>query len=389
MHPPDSEHDRFARVLFYAVVLAVGYLTFRIVSPFLASLAWAAVFAMLLSPLARRFERRMSVPAAATITTLVTAGLIVVPAAIVLTVLVREVTHMIRDFQQSGMAIPTPARLQELWLDLRARVPFPLPEDLSAALSERIQWLAGYVAGTAGSALQNLVGSVFQLFVMLFGVFYFLRDRARVVAVIRHLLPFGNDRRVRIMDDTHSLVVATVGSTFVVALVQGTLTGIALSFLGFRAPVFWGVMTSVFSVIPAVGSGIVWLPAAIWLIASGAVVKGLVLIGFGALVIGMADNVLRPLLLSGRTSMHGLIVFISLMGGVAAFGFIGLVMGPVVAAIMGILLESVLPGPDPAAGTEPPAAARPGDEANAAGVNADDGPARPSMPRTPPADAAG
>ncbi len=370
MHESESERERFARVLFYAVVLAVGYLTFRIVAPFLASLAWAAVFAMVLSPVTRRFERRMGVPVAATLTTVVTAGLIVVPAVIVLTVLVREVTFMIRDFQQSGMAIPTPARLQEWWLELRARVPFPLPEDLAGALSERIQWLAGYVAGTAGSALQNVIGSVFQLFVMLFGVFYFLRDRERVVALIRHLLPFADERRDRIMEDTHSLVVATVGSTFVVAVVQGTLTGVALSFLGFRAPVFWGVMTSVFSLIPAVGSGIVWLPAAIWLIASGEVVKGVVLIGYGALVIGMADNVLRPILLSGRTSMHGLTVFISLMGGVAAFGFIGLVLGPVVAAVMGILLESVLPQPERS--SDPPA------------------PAPPAAPTgAPPADAAG
>lgn len=141
---------------------------------------------------------------------------------------------------------------------------------------------------------------------------------------------------------THELVVATVGSTFAVAITQGALTGLTLGILGFHSPVFWGVTTSFFSLLPLVGSGIIWGPAAVYLFVTGQVVKGIILVAVGVGVIGMADNVLRPLLLSGRTTMHGLLVFISLLGGMAAFGFIGLVIGPVAIAAIGTLLDAVL-----------------------------------------------
>jgi len=343
MNTRESERERFARVLFYVVVLAVGYLAFQVVAPFLASMAWGAVFAMLMAPVAARLDRRFSPTIAATLTTIGAALLIVGPAVGVLTVLVREVTVIVREIQQYGHNVPTPDRLQEIWDGVRGKILVPLPENLSSAIGEGVRWLATKVAGMAGAVLQNAVGFIFQLFVMLFGLFFFLRDRHRFVEVIRNVLPFAPARRDRLISETYEGVVATVGSTFAVALVQGALTGLALGVLGFRAPVFWGVMTSAFSVIPAVGSGIVWLPAAIWLFASGEIAKGIVLVVFGTLVIGMADNVLRPLLLSGRTSMHGLLVFISLMGGVGAFGFIGLVLGPVAVAPLTTLFEAVMP----------------------------------------------
>ena len=173
---------------------------------------------------------------------------------------------------------------------------------------------------------------------MLFALFYFLRDGGGVVDAIRALLPFEPARRERIITQTYDLVVATVGSTFAVAITQGALTGLTLGLLGFHATVFWGVITAFLSLLPAVGSGLVWGPAAIYLFATGDVVRGIILVGVGVGVIGMADNVLRPLLLSGRTSMHGLLVFVSLLGGVAAFGFIGLVIGPVIMAAFETLL---------------------------------------------------
>jgi predicted PurR-regulated permease PerM len=166
-----------------------------------------------------------------------------------------------------------------------------------------------------------------------------------VVDAVRPLLPFEPARRERIISQTQDLVVATVGSTFAVSITQGTLTGLTLGLLGFHAPVFWGVITAFLSLLPMVGSGLVWGPAAVYLFLTGDLVRGLILVGVGVGVIGMADNVLRPLLLSGRTSMHGLLVFVSLIGGVAAFGFIGLVVGPVIMAAFETLVGAVAPVP--------------------------------------------
>jgi predicted PurR-regulated permease PerM len=125
-------------------------------------------------------------------------------------------------------------------------------------------------------------------------------------------------------------------------MAQGALTGLTLGLLGFSAPVFWGVMAAFASLMPVVGAGLIWVPAAIWLFVSGEIAHGLILVFVGVAVIGMIDNVLRQVLLMGRTAMHGLLVFVSLLGGVAAFGFIGLVIGPVVMAALTTLLETLL-----------------------------------------------
>ncbi len=335
-----SEHDRFVVVLFYAIVLLAGYLGFRIFSPFLAPLVWAAVFAMVLNPIQEWLERRMGPGASAAVTTVLAAVMIVGPAVGIVFVLGREVGIAVQAVQAGGFDVPTPERLGDLWEAVRERSPVPLPADLTSAVGTAVQAAATFIAGKAGALLQNVAGFFFALFVMLFGLFYFLRDDGRIVAGIRRMLPFEEGRRDRIMAQTYDLVVATIGSTFAVAIVQGTLTGAALGVLGFRAPVFWGVLAAALSMLPVVGSGLIWGPAAIYLFATGSYVQGAILAGVGVGVISMADNVLRPILLAGRTSMHGLLVFISLLGGVAAFGFIGLVIGPVIIAALETLLEA-------------------------------------------------
>jgi predicted PurR-regulated permease PerM len=342
MSQAESERDRFTRVLFYAVVLVIGYLAFQIVGPFLAALAWAGVFAMVLSPVQTYAARRLNRPgAAAAFTTGLAALLIVGPAVAVLVILANEVTSLIQRIQSGSFGLPASPDIRAWYAHLRQQTLLPLPDDPNATISDAVTAVASYTASKAGGILQNLAGLLFQLFVMLFALFYCLRDGSGMVEAIRRLLPFEPERRDRIIAQTHDLVVATVGSTFAVAITQGTLTGITLGLLGFHAPVFWGVMTAFLSLLPAVGSGLVWGPAAIYLLATGEVARGIILIVVGIAVIGMADNVLRPLLLSGRTSMHGLLVFISLLGGVAAFGFIGLVVGPVIIAAFESLLTAV------------------------------------------------
>jgi predicted PurR-regulated permease PerM len=342
MSHANSERDRFLLVLFYGVLLLICYLAFSVVMPFLAALAWAAVFAMVLCPLQARLEARIGKPRAATLTTLFAALIIVGPAITVLAILTSEVTSVVHRVQAGGFAMPAAPDVQRWYDGLRQSVFIPLPADPTATIVDAFRTVAGYLAGQAGTILQNVASLVFQLFVMLFGLFYFLRDGERIVDIIRRLLPFEPARRERMISETHDLVVATVGSTFAVAITQGALTGLTLWILGFQSPVLWGVMTAFTSLLPAVGSGLVWGPAAIYLFLTGDIVRGVILVAVGVGVIGMADNVLRPLLLSGRTTMHGLLVFISLLGGMAAFGFIGLVIGPVAIAALGTLVDAVL-----------------------------------------------
>jgi predicted PurR-regulated permease PerM len=342
MNNSGTERDRFLLVIFYGVLVLVGYLAFRIISPFLAPLAWAAVFGMVLNPVQARLEARMGRGRAAAATTLLAALIIVGPAITVLSMLTVEVTSVVQRAHSGALSVPAAPDLQLWYEGLRQKVMVPLPADPTASIIEAIKAVASYLAARAGTILQNAAGLVFQLFIMLFGLFYFLRDGGRIVDMIRQLLPFEPARRDRMISQTHDLVVATVGSTFSVAIVQGALTGLTLALLGFQSPVLWGVLTAFTSLLPAVGSALVWGPAAIYLFATGDIVRGIIMVAVGVGVIGMADNILRPLLLSGRTTMHGLLVFVSLLGGMAAFGFIGLVVGPVAIAAMGTLLDGVL-----------------------------------------------
>jgi predicted PurR-regulated permease PerM len=351
MNHTGSERDRFILVLFYGVLLLTGYLAFRIIAPFLAPLGWAAVFAMVLYPVKARLAGRLGQARASTATTVFAAFLIVGPAITVLAILTSEVTSVVQRVQSGTLVMPAAPDLQHWYEGLRTKSPVPLPADITSTIVGAVKSAATFLASRAGTILQNVASFVFQLFVMMFGLFYFLRDGSRIVSLIRKLLPFEPARRDRMIAQTHDLVVATVGSTFAVAITQGALTGLTLGLLGFESPVLWGVLAAFTSLLPAVGSGLVWGPAAIYLFASGDILRGVILVAVGVGVIGMADNILRPLLLSGRTTMHGLLVFISLLGGMAAFGFIGLVIGPVAMAAMGTLLESVLKD-DPAEADE-------------------------------------
>jgi predicted PurR-regulated permease PerM len=334
----DTAKDRFSRLLFYVLVLLTGYLTFQVLSPFLAPLAWAAVFAMMFYRVHLELAVRIGPNRSALVTTLMAAVLIVAPAVLLVSVLAREVPQVIDYVQQVSLSAPD--QIERIWEMVRRRVPLPLPEDPTALLREGIQRVLAFLAPAAGGVVADLLATLGSLFVMLFALFFLLRDGHTLGRQIRDLLPLPERERERLMSDTRDLVIASVGAGLLVAAVQGTIAGIAFWLLGFDAPVLWGVATAFGSLVPVVGSALVWVPAALWLLLSGDVTRGVILMIVGVLGVGLADNVLRPLLLSGRTSASGLVVFLGLLGGASAFGFIGLVLGPIVLVTAGSLLNA-------------------------------------------------
>jgi predicted PurR-regulated permease PerM len=333
----DTGKERFAQLLFYVLVLLTGYLTFLVISPFLASLAWAAVFAMMFHPVHVEFSRRMGINKAALVTTLLAAVLIVAPAVMLVSVLAREVPQVIDYLQQ--VSVSAPDQIERGWTVIRGRIPFQLPEDPMYLLREGVQRVLTFLAPRAGAVVADVFATLGSLFVMLFSLFFLLRDGPALGHQIRDLLPLPEKEREQLINDTRDLVIASVGAGLAVAAVQGTIGGVTFWLLGVKAPVIWGVAMAMAALIPVVGSALVWAPTALWLFLSGEVVRGIILLVVGVLGIGMVDNVLRPLLLAGRTSASGLIVFLGLLGGVSAFGFIGLVLGPIVLVTAGSLLK--------------------------------------------------
>jgi predicted PurR-regulated permease PerM len=338
MSPP-TDRQRVNLLFFYGAVLLVGWLFFRIIEPFLVEIAWAAVLAICFQPPHIYLSRRFGPTRAALLSTLIVTALIVIPGILVASALVSEGGRAVDDLQTAFEKEGT-TRVHDAWEWARLQVPLlPPAEEVVARVTESMGSVAAGLAARAGGVLKNVASFFFSLVITLFILFFFLRDGAAVHAVIDRTLPFPADQRRRLVKQTEDLVSASVIATLLIAVIQGIAGGLAFAGLGLRSPVVWGVVMGVASFIPLIGTALVWLPAALWLLASGSAVKGIVLIGIGALI-GNVDNVVRPMLLSGKSEMNGLLVFISLMGGVSAFGFIGIVLGPLVAATVVALLES-------------------------------------------------
>jgi predicted PurR-regulated permease PerM len=297
------------------------------------------ILAMTLRPVYLHFCIRLRNSSAALATTLLAGLLIIAPAAFLVAVVAQQVPDAI-DYVR-GLSGTTPARVLEAWQVLRARLPLPLPPDPIVWLSQSTQQVATFVAGQAGSLLANVLATFGSMLVMLFALFFLLRDGTAFAAVVRRLLPFPEAESERLIRETSDLVVASVGAGLTVAAIQGLIGGVAFWILGVAAPAVWGVAMAICSLLPVIGATIVWVPVAIWMFLSGEVTRAIVLSVICALVLGSADNVLRPLLLSGRTSASGLVVFIGLLGGVSAFGFVGLVLGPIVLVIAGTLMDAL------------------------------------------------
>jgi predicted PurR-regulated permease PerM len=335
-----SNVDRFRELLFYACVLLVGYLAFRVIQPFLAPIAWATILALTLNPLRRRWTARLGAARAALAMTLGTGVVIGGPLTLFASMLASEIPKAV-EFVQSLPQSATPERIQVLWDMVRDRSPVALPPDPTTLITAAAQNAIAFLAPRLGSLLADVAATLVSVFVMLFTLFFLLRDADRMAEIVRRLLPFPEEEGDRLIREAHDLVIASVGVGLMVSAVQGLIGGIAFWALGAGAPVAWGIAVAVCSFIPAVGATIVWVPVAVWWLLSGEVWRGVALVIIGAGVIGLVDNVLRPTLLSGRTSVSGLIVFIGLLGGVAAFGLVGLVLGPIVLVIARTLLQAL------------------------------------------------
>jgi predicted PurR-regulated permease PerM len=333
----DSSRQRFSQLIFYALIILIGYLTYRVMSPFLAPLAWAAVFAVMFYPVHRELSPRIGPSRSALAATLMTAVLIVAPAVMLVSVIAREAPQVIDYMKQ--MSNTAPEQIDRIWEVVRRRSPTPLPEDPTFLVREGAQRVLAFLAPHAGAVVADLFATLGSLFVMLFAMFFLLRDGHTLARQVRDLLPLPEAARDRLMTDTRDLVVASVGAGLMVAAVQGAIGAVSFWLLGINAPVIWGVVMALCSLIPLVGAALVWVPTALWLLLSGDIGRGVILVIVGIFAISLADNILRPLLLAGRTTASGLIVFLGLLGGAAAFGFIGLVLGPIILVTAGSLLR--------------------------------------------------
>ena len=335
MTDPSSE-DRAFLLLMAAVTVAFAWVLW----PVFDAILWGTIIAILFAPayrrLCRSMRQRRTLAALATVALVVV--IVIVPVTLVAAMLTQEATALIARIQ-SGELNPgrvwrqTLGALPEWVIDLLNRFGLgnldAVQQRITAGLLRGSQFFAGQAVNIGQVTFGFLVG----LAVMLYLLFFLLRDSDSLLRQLRAAIPLRSDRQIALAEKFTVVIRATVKGNIIVAIVQGALGGLIFWLLDIHGPVMWAVVMGVLSLLPVVGAALVWLPVAIYLLATGAVWPGVGLIAYGVLVIGLVDNVLRPLLVGKDTRMPDYLVLISTLGGIAVFGINGFVIGPVIAAM--------------------------------------------------------
>jgi predicted PurR-regulated permease PerM len=208
-------------------------------------------------------------------------------------------------------------------------------EGLSAGLGRASQFIAAQALNIGQATFELVV----RMFVMLYLLFFLLRDGDELFRIIKDAVPLRPEQQRAIFSKFATVIRATVKGTIVVAVLQGALGGLIFWFLGIRAALLWAALMALLSLLPAVGAALVWFPVALYLLVTGAVWQGLVLIAFGVLVIGLVDNLLRPILVGTDIRMPDYVVLLSTLGGIEIFGMNGIVLGPLIAAMFMVVWD--------------------------------------------------
>jgi predicted PurR-regulated permease PerM len=206
-------------------------------------------------------------------------------------------------------------------------------------LLNQIRGMSGSIAGRTLGFLGGIVGGVIQMFFVIFTMYYLFKDGERIAEAVRDSLPVERTQAEALLTRTREVIDASVYGVVSVAVIQGTLGGLAFWALGVRSAIVWGVVMTFLSMVPMLGAFVVWVPVAIYLAVTGHITKAIILALWGTLVIGMIDNFLRPKLVGGRTKLHELLIFFAVLGGLQVFGVLGFVLGPVVLAIALALID--------------------------------------------------
>jgi predicted PurR-regulated permease PerM len=344
----------YPRVFALVVAAALGYALILTFAPFIGPMAWAAFLAFLLYPLNLRLRRRGGGKGvAAGVLTFLAPIVILLPLSALSIDFVTQISALTRKLQKSAAELdikslsdlqqfPWIARIN-VWLEAHAGIS---AEQIQSWLVSGTREVLTRAASMGGGFFLGALGSLLGFAIMLFLLFFFLRDGDAMVARARRLIPLDEERKGRLFRQLSGVTRAIVVGTSVTALLQGVLIGVGFTIAGLPSPVVFGVLAGLLSMLPVGGAAFVWGPAAIWLFIDGRWGYGIFMLGWGLLSAGL-DNVLRPMLISGRARISALAVFIGVLGGIPAFGSIGIIAGPVVLSLALALIEFAEEGRSP------------------------------------------
>lgn len=341
--------ENFFTLIMLAIIGVSFYFFYRVFSPYAVPIGWAVVLTLVFYPAYERFARwlRNRRSLASIVATTLTILVIVLPGVLLLFFLAKEVVQIYRFFEEGAKAgkFQFLLRWREIpWIDdlLSHLDPWLNLSQLNLQnmILQSLKRLSTFVLNQSTRFVFGFSQFLFSFLLMAVSMFYLFRDGQRLLEGIKGLIPLTSGEKELLFRRVHEMVHATIFGGVLVALIQGVLGGLAFWILGLPSPVLWGFVMALLAFVPVVGPFLVWLPAAILLAIHGQhYAKAIILVIWGVVVVGLSDNFLRPILISGRTKLNTMILFFAVLGGLKAFGLLGLVAGPLVVTVCLAILD--------------------------------------------------
>ncbi len=325
-----------------------GTLLFFIFRPFLTSIFVALILSSMFYPLFKRISKALKDRrrVASLLSCLMVFLIIIIPGVFLISLLTAESLHIYQllDKKLEDGSVENLVHMEE-WSSVEPLVDkvktfLNLKEvDLIEYLSKVLKKISGYIFSLSSSLLKNITTLPINFLLMLFIMYYFFVDGERWLNELIYLSPLPDRYEKRIIKHFRETSSAAIKGTILTACAQGFLGGIGFLVVGLSSPLLWGTVMAFLSLIPLVGTALIWLPASLFLFFTGHWVKGIILVSWGAVVVSGSDNVIKPILIKGETELHPMLIFFSIFGGLKIFGLLGVVIGPTVIAVFLTLLE--------------------------------------------------
>ena len=349
-----TQNERTNKIVVLLLAALISAIFLSMIRQFLMAIFMAGIFSALAQPVYQRLVRFFGGRRApASMATLLMIVLVVLlPLSILIGVVTAQAIAVSQSVQPTVEKFLSEPTVFSAYLD---RIPYidqvvVYQETILRKAGELVGSLSKYLIRNLGSGALGTVNFLFMFFIMLYTMFFFLMDGHKLLARILYYLPLQNEEERQLLDRFTSVTRATIKGTIVICILQGGMAGLGFFAVGIKGAAFWGTVMGVLSIIPGIGTGLVWIPAVVILIAMGQYVKGIGLALFCGLVVGSIDNLVRPSLVGKDTQMHDLFILFGTLGGIALFGMAGIIIGPIIAAlfvtmweIYGAVFSDILP----------------------------------------------
>ncbi|OGH91742.1 MAG: hypothetical protein A2534_02055 [Candidatus Magasanikbacteria bacterium RIFOXYD2_FULL_39_9] len=332
----------FKNLIFFSSLILVTALFLFLIKPFFYPIFWAAIIAGIFYPVFKRINAKIEYPnLSSLITIIVVLVIIIIPVALLSSLVLKESLGLYTSLSNNQGPIVNTVKNVFAWIQNN-----PITDKLNideqqvtAKLTEIAKTATDFIFTAVKDLTQNSVTFLIMFIIMIYALFFFLKDGERMLKRLSHLSPLGDEHETLMYKKFTSTARAVLKGTLIVGAVQGFLTGVLFYIAGIEGSLIWGIITMLFSVVPALGSYVIWLPAALVMLILGNIWQGVLIIIVGAFLISTIDNFLRPVLVGKDTQMHPLLILFSTLGGLIIFGVSGFIIGPIITALLLSLWE--------------------------------------------------